>query len=89
MTCLKNKIVTIRKPRRCFTCQDSFLPGQRMIYNVGIYEGDFSDAYYCECCQKYIRDHMRYDDTWGEGDFRGEEHFEQFKKEYYENNSNR
>lgn len=56
-----------------------------MVYNVGIWEGDFSTAYYCHCCCDYINKHMKHDATWGEGDFRGEEHFENFKKEYYAN----
>ena len=80
---LKWKVVKIRKPRRCFSCQDSFDKGDKMIYAVGIWESDFHACYYCLCCNEYINKELEHDDTWGEGDFRGEEYYEQFKREYY------
>lgn len=82
MITLKHKEVRIRKPRKCFTCGDKYEPGDKMIYCVGVFDGDFGYEYYCPCCDVYIDKHTEPGDSWGEGDFRGEKHYEEFKKEY-------
>jgi len=54
MTTLKNKIVTIRKDRKCFSCLRVFTVGSKMNYWSGIFDGDFSYNYSCLTCVQII-----------------------------------
>jgi hypothetical protein len=80
---LKHKLVKIRKDRRCFGCSDLSLAGSKMVYNVGLSDGDFNSYYMCPCCDAYVST-MNAGDIFYEGDFRGEPHYLRFKKKFYE-----
>lgn len=62
-TTLKDKIVVIRKTRKCYSCYRIFDRGSEMRYWVGIYEGDFGYIYCCKTCVALMK---HYDDD-GEG----------------------
>jgi hypothetical protein len=81
---LSSKVVKIKKARRCHSCQDQFQPGDKMVYFVGIFEGDFNATYYCQCCDAYMAtwNPNDYDSGIGEGDFKGEKDYEDFKLNY-------
>ncbi len=54
MTTLKHKEVTIRKSRHCFGCLRKFVPGDKMVYYAGIFEGDFGWSYSCKACDEIM-----------------------------------
>jgi hypothetical protein len=46
----KIKTVTIKKPRQCLSCYRKFELNSKMIYWVGLTEGDFGTLYMCPAC---------------------------------------
>lgn len=83
MSTLQHKIVKIKKPRRCFGCQDRFEVGQEMIYHAGIFQGDFVSDYWCKPCDAYMTKYAAdFDEGIMEGELRGERHYEIFKIEF-------
>lgn len=53
-TTLRNKTITTRKPRTCFSCLRKFPIGTKMNYWVGIYDGDFCASYSCMTCVNFM-----------------------------------
>jgi hypothetical protein len=84
-TTLKNKYVKTRKPHRCWGCGQKFESGRTMKYVVNVDSGDFSSGYWCLACDRYLDKYgSDYDDGIAFGEFKGEEHYEEFKiKEFY------
>lgn len=66
---LQNKIVTLRKPRKCIGCLEQFSKGDKLRYRSYIFEGLQSD-HICEPCYDYMMA-LPYDeleDGFGPGD---------------------
>lgn len=78
---IRTEKVRIRKEHRCFTCSEKFPPGSKMIYNVGVWEGNFCYYYLCHCCDKFIA-LGNFDEGFGEGEFSGEPEYKKFKEEF-------
>jgi hypothetical protein len=57
MTVLKDKIVTIKKPRRCSACSRMFPVGTKMQVLVSVIDGDLSNWYSCETCTQLMNEH--------------------------------
>jgi hypothetical protein len=55
-----------------------------MTYVVCIDGGDFGATYWCEICQAYLNSRIvwDYEDGVMKYEFRGEEHYNEFKKDY-------
>lgn len=53
-TTLTNKIVKIKKERKCFSCYRTFSIGEEMNFWTGIYEGSFNSCYSCLTCIKIM-----------------------------------
>jgi len=77
---LKHKIVTIKKAHQCLTCGEILPTGKKMMYHVGIYEGDFNSYYMCPCCEAYS-DFKGYEE-YGAGEFSSREYVD-FKQKFY------
>lgn len=50
----KDKIITLRKSRKCDWCERQLLAGHKARYMVGFEEGHFRAAYYCKECQEEL-----------------------------------
>lgn len=78
---LKNKEVKIRKPRICWGCGDTVPVGRVMKYVVSVDDGDFGTTYWCDLCDAYINLFPSLaDDGVAQYEFRGETHYNDFKK---------
>lgn len=53
-TILKDKLVKIKKQRRCFGCCRQFEIGSFMQYQAQVFDGDFNQTYHCQTCEKYL-----------------------------------
>ena len=53
MSIIANRIVTTRKPSRCFGCDLEYPAGTRMQRIVGILDSQFSVTSYCPVCREY------------------------------------
>jgi hypothetical protein len=54
---LLDKLVKIRKPRRCFACQRSFEIGSEMRRQVNKFDGDLGTVYSCNTCDTLMKNH--------------------------------
>lgn len=59
MNILSEKIVKIRKSRRCNACARKFEPGTKMLRQVNDFEGLHS-WYSCDTCQLLLNKHSDY-----------------------------
>lgn len=50
---LRDKIVTIRRPHKCYGCGDMHWPGEQMESNTGVWEGEISTIYWCLICYPF------------------------------------
>lgn len=66
MTTLQYKLVTIRKPHKCFGCLRKFEPGSKMFYWFGVDGSDHNSGYACETCEEIMS--INNYDEWYEGD---------------------
>ena len=84
MYTLKNKEVKTKKSHQCWGCGYTFGAGRIMHYSVCIDEyKDFSATYYCEICEAYLtKNYSNFEDGIGKGELRGEEDYNEFKKDY-------
>lgn len=82
---MRHELVKTRKPHRCWGCWQQFPAGSILYYSVGVYDGDFGTAYWCQPCDAYINEHREdFEDGISPGAFRGEPDYEQFKQAFYE-----
>ena len=56
MSCLKDKLVKIRKPHKCWGCGMEFPVGCILNYNVSMFEGEFCTSYWCPICSRILAD---------------------------------
>jgi hypothetical protein len=52
---LEEKIVTTRKPHRCFACWRLFPKGSKLQWSKHCDNGDFVECYTCETCQEILK----------------------------------
>lgn len=52
---IAERTVITRKPHRCFGCAGYFPPKTKMLYWVGITEGDFNQSYWCMRCNDFLK----------------------------------
>lgn len=65
-TTLTCKVVTTRKPHRCFCCRRVFPKGTDMQYWSNVCDGDFGSGYNCATCEELLQiAYKNFDD--GEG----------------------
>jgi hypothetical protein len=77
---LKDIVVKIKKNRQCWGCGKIIVPGFEMRYTVGVNEGEFQYAYWCEICSEYMNKHNEImKDGVFFSDFIGEEDYDTFK----------
>lgn len=55
MTCLRSESVIIRKEQQCIGCYGKFPKGTKLLYWVGIFDGDFQYNYTCDRCQHVLQ----------------------------------
>lgn len=79
---LKYIEVKIKKPHTCWGCNVTCVPGFKMKYSVGVFDGDFSTSYWCEICDSFLATGHFNDDGVAYGEFKGEAEYEYFKKKY-------
>jgi len=79
---LKYIEVKIKKPHTCWGCNVTCVPGFKMKYSVGVFDGDFSTSYWCEICDSFLTTGHFNDDGVAYGEFKGEAEYEYFKKKY-------
>jgi hypothetical protein len=53
-TFLSEKKVVTRKSRICHGCGRGYPAKTEMIYNAGIFEGEFSAVYFCKTCDEFM-----------------------------------
>lgn len=70
MGILKSKMVTIRKPRKCFGCLDMLKVGDIASVTTSVDMGQICDYTLCDECQDYVNDNLDSDDSFSEGDLR-------------------
>jgi hypothetical protein len=64
-----NRIVTTRKPHRCFGCCGEIPVGAKASYSTGVYDGYFFASYFCSACVEWLAEHPGYfEDGICEGD---------------------
>ena len=78
---LKYIEVKIKKPHICWGCNVTCVPGFKMKYSAGVYEGQFSACYWCEICDNYLTT-GGFEDGVAYGEFKSESEYEHFKKTY-------
>lgn len=83
MTYLSHDTVKIRKPRHCWGCAELFPVGSEME-KVNFVDGKPYSVYWCPVCDSYIKDHMESGDEFSFGEFRGEEHYIEYKNRFNE-----
>ena len=68
-TVLRNKMVTTRKPHRCWGCLRKFPEGTKMTMNVTVDVIPFT-SYWCETCEEIINEigWEEFEDGIGRGD---------------------
>lgn len=54
-TWLKNKIVTIRKPHRCWGCATLYPAGTQLTHIVAVNANGFNNSYWCPICKEVVR----------------------------------
>lgn len=67
----ERQINKTRKPHRCFGCREIIPAGSPAMYCSGVWEGDFSSAYYCMPCEEFIKDPAN-QEIWSEGIYAGD-----------------
>lgn len=78
------KVVKTRKEHRCFTCLDKIPKNSDMLFISGKFDGQMYSMYLCECCTKFRQMNSEwFEDGIGQGEFKGEKDYEEFKKLYY------
>jgi hypothetical protein len=83
-TTLKHKIVKIRRPKICIGCATKGEKGQKMVYWVGVCEGEFQDSYWCLCCDAYLETLGNDEEGISFGEFAGEPDYLRFKHNFYD-----
>jgi len=78
---LKHKEVRIKKDRKCWACGDTTVAGRKMLYIVSKIDDHFSDSYWCEVCEAFMRCGA-FDEGVTFEEFKGENEYYKFKKEY-------
>lgn len=56
---ISEKVVKIRKERRCFACFRIFQIKQEMCVVTGAEDGSISTAYYCKTCWEILNHHIK------------------------------
>lgn len=73
------KIVITRKEHKCWGCATKFPKGSHLSVNTSFEEGP-KTTYWCDPCAKYWDAYScEFRDGIYQGDFRGEQHYEEFK----------
>lgn len=70
MSILKSKMVTIRKPRKCFGCLVMLKVGDIASVTTNVDMGQIFDCTLCDECQDYVNDNLDSDDFFNEGDLK-------------------
>jgi hypothetical protein len=80
MTTLGEKLVKLRKDRRCWGCNDPYYEGMYLLALTQASEGTVFTTYWCETCTAYWRKYMQDSDGIMQGDLAGEQHYQEFKQ---------
>ncbi len=82
---LKYKEVKIKKPRKCWGCGFIISVNRTMKYVVCVNDGYFGTTYWCEICDSYLLKYpeLSCEEGIAENEFKGESHYEDFKKENF------
>lgn len=54
MDILQNKIITTRKPHKCWGCAEEFPSGSKLRKYVAVDNGEFQASYYCPDCDERV-----------------------------------
>lgn len=79
------KEVKIRRDRSCYGCCDKYKQGDPMYHHTGVSEDGFWHAYYCEICNTFLEDEIKwcdYEDGIGDGDLREDNRYLPFRQKF-------
>lgn len=77
---LKEKIVVIRKDRKCTGCLCELSKGSKVKYVTGIFDREFFFSYLCDVCDEYLNEcGADFDDGYGEGELTNDEYWHTIK----------
>jgi len=82
MDIIESKMVTTRKPHKCWGCRREFPAGEKMKFVKCIDGGQITNVHWCEVCEKVTKNY----DPDGDGMIYGEliddcEHWEEIRAE--------